>query len=96
MNIYKPHPNIVIRTTVSVNLSPEQWKLGTNTHSRVIMDKVADTMNKRVTLLFNRGDDLDTMRAGFTALITDFELYCTSDTAKVFEHVMKEIYRGAR
>lgn len=94
MNIHRPHPNIVIRTTVSVNLSPEQWRLGTERHSRVIMDKVADTMNKRITLLYNRGDMRDDARASFLGLVKDFEIYTTKDTVKVFDQLCQEIYRG--
>ena len=81
---------------MDINLSPEQWKLNTAVHGRVVLDKVADTLNKRVTLVYNSGDNVATLRAGFSGLLTDFALYTTRDTMNVFEQLAKEIYRGHR
>ena len=92
MNVFKPHPNIHIRTTVNVNLSAEQWALKTDKFSRVVIEKVADYLNKRITLEYNKGEPLEGLRGGYNNLRDSFEIYVTPDTDLVFRSVTDTLY----
>ena len=94
MHISKPHPNIQIRTTVTVNLSAEQWALRTDDFPRVVIEKVADYINKRVTFEFNKGESAEMLRGGYDSLKQSFEIYVTPETDTVFERVSNTIYNG--
>lgn len=93
MNITRPHPNVVVRTTAHINLSADQWGLRTSDHSRCIIDKVADSFNKRLTSDFNQGATLTELTAAFQGLGNYFLVYCTGDTIKVFEKLCGMLYR---
>lgn len=93
MNVFKPHPNIHIRTTVNVNLSAEQWALRTNDYSRVVIEKVADYLNKRITVEFNKGEPLQGVQGGYNSLRDTFEIYITPETDGVFQSVMDTLYQ---
>ena len=92
MNVFKPHPNIHIRTTVNLNLSAEQWALKTDQFPRVIIEKVADYLNKRVTLEYNKGESIEGLQGGYNSLRDRFELYVTPDTDLVFKSVTNTLY----
>ena len=92
MNIFKPHPNIHIRTTVNLNLSAEQWSLRTDKFPRVIIEKVADYLNKRVTIEYNKGEPIEGMQVGYNSLRDRFEIYVTPDTDLVFKSVTDTLY----
>ena len=92
MNVFKPHPNIHIRTTVNVNLSAEQWALKTNEFPRVVIEKVADYLNKRVTLEYNKGEPLAGLQGGYNTLRDSFEIYVTPETDQVFKSVTDTLY----
>lgn len=92
MNVFKPHPNIHIRTTVNLNLSAEQWSLRTDKFPRVIIEKVADYLNKRVTMEYNKGEPIEGMQVGYNSLRDRFEIYVTPDTDLVFESVTDTLY----
>ncbi len=93
MNVFKPHPNIHIRTTVTVNLSAEQWGLRTDEYSRVVIEKVADFLNKRITLEFNKGEPRQCLQGGYNALRDSFEIYITPETDEVFESIANTLYK---
>lgn len=93
MNIARPFPNICIKTTVTVNLSADQWHLRTQEHDRGIVEKVANLLNKRITLVYNRGDDAESLRTAFVGLRKDFDIYATEQTDSVFENILPTLYR---
>jgi hypothetical protein len=93
MNIARPFPNICIRTTITVNLSADQWCLRTQDHDRGTVDKVANLLNKRVTLVFNRGENAEHLRLAFNGLKRDFDIYVTEQTDSVFENILPTLYR---
>ncbi len=92
MNIFKPHPNVHIRSTVNLNLSAEQWSLRTDQFPRVIIEKVADYLNKRVTMEYNRGEPLESIEVGYNSLRDRFEIYVTPETDQVFKSVTDTLY----
>ena len=65
MNIANPHPNIQIRTSISVNFSASQWGLHVDKFPRVIVEKVADYLNKRITVCFNKGEPRSKVELAF-------------------------------
>jgi hypothetical protein len=96
MNITRPHPNIVVRTTAHINLSADQWALRTMEHSRCIVDKVADSFNKRLTSDFNQGLDQAALTTSYHTLANYFGIYITDGTARVFADVIHMLYRAPR
>lgn len=92
MNIDKPHPNIRFRTMVSVDLSAAQWCLDTEHWSRTITDQVANYLNKRLTFSFNVGDSAEDVTAHYRGLRTQFALYVTKDTDRVFDNLLKVMF----
>ena len=95
MNVCKPHPNLSIRTTVSVNLSADQWALKTQQHPRVIIEKVADYLNKRVNSEFNRGESRPHVEKAVESLADDFKIYGASDPSskEVLNGLLDELYK---
>lgn len=93
MNITKPHPNISIRTTVSVNFSADQWRLRTNECSRVIIEKVADSFNKRLSSTFNAGFSKNEIMAAYTGLQSEFLPYITAETESVYHDVVRVLHK---
>lgn len=92
MNVSKPHPNILIRTSVTIDLSAEQWALKTDEFPRTIIEKVADILNKRVTLTFNKGEKAEALQQGYESLKSGFAIYLTQETDRVFKEVSNTIY----
>ena len=92
MNIFKPHPNVHIRSTVNLHLSAEQRSLRTDQFPRVIIEKVADYLNKRVTMEYNRGEPLEGLQVGYNSLRDRFEIYVTPETDQVFKSVTDTLY----
>jgi hypothetical protein len=94
MNIAKPHPNISVRTNISVNFSANQWGLLTDKFPRTIIERVADYMNKRIMMNYNKGEPKETVRMAFDTLAQDFKLYgaTSKETKKVFDKLIEEVY----
>jgi hypothetical protein len=93
MNISKPHPNVQIYTTVNINLSAKQWCLRTDDFSRVVIEKVADHLNKRVTRDFNQGENYVDLGTRFNYLKNSFEAYITPETDDTFKSITEAIYK---
>lgn len=93
MNISKPHPNIQIRTSISINLSASQWKLKIESYPRVIVEKVADFLNKRVTYEFNKGESRQKIIDSFDTLAKNFEIYgaTSKETKAVFNGIINTV-----
>ena len=93
MNIANPHPNIQIRTSISVNFSASQWGLHVDKFPRVIVEKVADYLNKRITVCFNKGEPRSKVELAFELLAKDFTMYGASSAAtrKVFTSIMDTV-----
>jgi hypothetical protein len=93
MNIANPHPNIQIRTSISINLSASQWHLHVDKYPRVIVEKVADYLNKRVNVNFNKGEPRATVEFAFDALAKDFAMYgaTSKETRKVFTDILQTV-----
>lgn len=96
MNVSKPHPNIQIRTNVSVNLSAAQWELNTNEYPRSIIERVADLLNKRVANEFNKGESRTQVEISVTALSNSFKIYGATDnkTKQVLNQLLDNLYRS--
>ena len=94
MNVAKPHPNISIRTNVSIDLSADQWGLDTDRFPRTVIERVASFMNKRVTGTFNQGYQRPVLEQQFRALADHFRLYgATSDvTQNVLKDLLDDLY----
>lgn len=92
MQIFKPHPNVAVRATISVNLSADQWGLDTDKWPRVIIEKVADFLNKRFTMEYNKGEGIDTLRSDYNNLRESFVLYVTDETDQVFEKLINQVF----
>lgn len=90
MNITRPKPNIQIRKAISVNLSAAQWNLEVEKFPRLVIEKVADFLNKRITMDFNRGESRDYITNSFQGLVADFEIYGATNpkTYSKFNEVM--------
>jgi hypothetical protein len=95
MNISKPSPNVSIRTTVAVNLSAGQWALKTDKFPRTIIEKVADILNKRLTLEYNRGENRIKVKQSMQGLARSFEIYGAThaDSEHVLDSLLDELYR---
>lgn len=95
MNISKPTPNVSIRTTVAINLSAEQWALKTDKFPRTIIERVADILNKRLTLTYNRGESRSDVKQSMQGLARSFEIYGATrpDTEQVLDNLLDQLYR---
>jgi len=93
MNTTNPFPNIYLRTSVTVNLSADQWALRTSDYDRGVVDKVANLLNKRITNTYNKGEGIDNLRLSYRGLIKDLNLYVTDQTDSVFESMIPTLYR---
>lgn len=93
MNITNPHPNIQIRTSISLNLSASQWNLEVDKFPRTIVEKVADMLNKRVTTEFNKGEPIEKVQMAFNEAAKGFAMYGAESekTKAVFSNVIKTI-----
>lgn len=93
MNVTNPHPNIQIRTSISLNLSASQWSLEVDKFPRTIVEKVADFLNKRVTYEFNKGEPRQKIIDSFDMLAKNFEIYgaTSKKTKEVFNGVINKI-----
>jgi hypothetical protein len=91
MNISKPSPNVSIRTTVSAG----QWALKTDKFPRTIIEKVADILNKRLTLEYNRGENRIKVKQSMQGLARSFEIYGAThaDSEHVLDSLLDELYR---
>lgn len=94
MNIRKPHPNLTIRSSTSVNFSAAQWGLKTDDHPRVVIEKVASYLNNRITREYNRGETEDHTRMAVTSLMKDFKLYGADNprTRELLNKILKNLY----
>jgi hypothetical protein len=94
MNIAKPHPNVSIRTNINLNFSADQWCLLTDKFPRTVIERVADYLNKRIMLNYNKGEPPETVRLSFESLASDFKVYgaTSKDTKKVFDKLISEVY----
>lgn len=94
MNITKPHPNVAIKTMISVNLSASQWKLSTEDFPRSVIESVANYINKRIMMTYNKGGNKGLVQIAFKSITDDFRIYgaTSRETKKVFEKLLKEIY----
>lgn len=94
MNIYKPHPNFIVKSLIEINFSAGQWGLDTENFSRVVIERVASSLNQRITYSYNRGDDRDELIAGFNALINHFEIYGSKNkqVRVMFDRVIRVLY----
>lgn len=95
MNITHPHPNVAIKTMISVNFSASQWKLKTEDFPRTVIESVANFLNKRIVMSYNKGGDSNFVRIAFKSLADDFEIYGakSKETNVVFDKLMKEIFK---
>jgi hypothetical protein len=93
MNVANPHPNIQIRTSISVNLSASQWHLYVDKFPRTIVEKVADYLNKRINVHFNKGEPRAKVEEAFLMLSKDFAMYGASskETRKVFDGILETV-----
>lgn len=94
MNICKPHPNLAIRTNISVDLSASQWCLKTDDYPRTIIEKVASFLNKRIMIEYNKGESKETVESCFTTLADQFEIYGANskETKKVLDNLLNQVY----
>ena len=95
MNISKPHPNVQIRTSITINLSADQWALNTKDHPRVIIEKVADFLNKRITTEFNKGESRSTLELSINSLSDNFKIYGATkkESKEVLTNLLNELYK---
>lgn len=93
MNITNPHPNIQIRTSISLNLSASQWHLEVDKFPRTIVEKVADFLNKRITTEFNKGEPIEKVKLSFEMAAKGFAIYGAESvkTQEVFANVIKTV-----
>jgi hypothetical protein len=94
MNVTKLTHNISIRKQVSVNLSASQWELSTSGFSRVVIEKVADILNRRLVLSFNSGKSKADVEVSMVALMKDFSMYGANSkpTKVVLDRLLKSLY----
>lgn len=78
MNVTKLSNNISIRKQVSVNLGAAQWGLNTAGFSRIVIEKVADILNRRLVLSFNSGKSRADLEKSMATLMGDFKIYGAS------------------
>ena len=94
MNINKPHPNIAIRTNISVYLSANQWNLKTDEFPRIVIEKVASFLNKRVMYEYNKGEPKEMLVQGVMSLADQFKIYgaTSKETKKVLDNLLEQVY----
>ena len=94
MNVTKPRPNLSIRTTINVNLSANQWKLDTDSFPRIIIDQVANFLNKKITQAYNHGNKRPVVEENFYYLANHFKMYGATgrDTQEVLNDLLDELF----
>ena len=94
MNITKPHPNLSIRTNISVDMSANQWNLKTDEFPRIIIEKVASFLNKRVMYEYNKGEPKEVVLQGVLTLADQFKIYGadSKETKKVLDNLLEQVY----
>jgi len=94
MNVMKVNNNVSIRKQISVDLSASDWKLQTNKFSRLIIEKVANLLNRRLVLSFNTGKSQKDVKTEMTSLMNDFALYgaTSKDTQKVLSDLLVSLF----
>lgn len=93
MNINKPDPNLRILSRIELNYSATQWALKCDQFPRLIIEKIADYLNKRVSMGYNRGLGSKELQTNYDGLRKEFALYITKQTDQVFESIVEKIYK---
>lgn len=96
MNIRKPHPNLTVRSSTSVNFSAAQWGLKTDEFPRLIIEKVASILNGRITREYNRGEPEEHTRSAVVGIMTEFKIYGANDKKpkEFLDRVLRNLYVG--
>lgn len=94
MNISRPRNNVRKTSTVSIDLSAEEWELLTASFPRRIMEKVANYLNKRFSQGFNIGMKPNELRTSMDELMLSFAIYGAYDTEPraVLEMLIEKCY----
>lgn len=94
MNVMKVNNNVSIRKQISVDLSASDWKLQTNDFSRLIIEKVANLLNRRLVLSFNTGKSKNEVQIAMKSLMNDFALYgaTSKNTTKVLDELLDSLF----
>lgn len=94
MNIRKPHPNLTIRSSTSVNFSAAQWGLKTDEFPRIVIEKVASYLNNRITREYNHGESEETTRIVCKGLMNEMTLYGANEKKAhdLLEKILKNLY----
>lgn len=75
MNISKIKTNVRVSSTVSIDLSADEWGLDTKQTSRAIIDKVATYLNKRFSRGYNIGLTANELVDSMYELMGSFKIY---------------------
>ena len=94
MQVRKMNPDLIVRKTATVNYSASHWGLYTVSFSRVVIERVADLMNKRFNLAFNQGMSKDELEKSMHSLMSDFSMYGANDTEPraILNKLIKTVY----
>jgi hypothetical protein len=94
MQVNKLNPNLIVRKTASVNYSASQWGLFTHTFSRTVIERVADLLNKRFNLSYNKGMTQTELVESMESLMSDFSIYGAADTEPrtALNQLIKKVY----
>lgn len=94
MNIFQLKSNVRIKTSVSIDLSADQWELNTENFPRTTMNQVATYLNKRFNFGYNKGLSKKELCAYVEHLMDDFSVYGAGEAKpkQVLKSLIETVY----
>jgi hypothetical protein len=94
MQVVSVRNNVKVKSTVTVDLTPDEWQLYTSSFPRQEIERIADFMNKRFNHAYNQGCTKEELRKYMYEIMGLFDKYGAYDTEPlgVLEDLIEKIY----